>query len=88
MTFEEGLNAYPADLGLKRRLMKTLFLRAHAQDRQRALEILAILEERLPQDPELMKLRALQILEESTPQSRKTAREEVGKCYQTGTDSG
>jgi len=77
VTLEEGLNVYPADLRLKRRLMKTLFLRADAQDRQRALEILATLEERLPQDPELMKLRALQILEESTPRSLKTAREKL-----------
>jgi len=76
-TLEEGLNAYPADLSLKRRLMKTLFLRGQAQDRQRALEILATLEERLPQDPELMKLRALQMLEEATPQSLKTAREKL-----------
>ncbi len=76
-TLEEGLNAYPADLGLKRRLMKTLFLRAHAQDQQKALEILATLEERLPQDPELMKIRALQILDESTPQSLQTARKKL-----------
>jgi len=77
VTLEEGLAAYPADLRLKRRLMKTLFLQGPAQDQQRALEILAALEERLPQDPELMKLRALQILEESTPQSLKTAREKL-----------
>ena len=74
-TLEEGLDAYPADLGLKRSLMKTLFLRGHAQDQQRALEILAALEERLPQDPELMKLRAMLMLEKPTPQSVKTARE-------------
>ncbi|MFH1882702.1 MAG: tetratricopeptide repeat protein, partial [Planctomycetota bacterium] len=74
---EEGLDVYPEDLRLKRRLMKTLLLPGPGQDRQRALEILAALEERLPQDPELMKLRALQILEESTPQSLKTAREKL-----------
>ncbi|MFZ2147478.1 MAG: tetratricopeptide repeat protein [Sedimentisphaerales bacterium] len=77
VTLEEGLNAYSANLRLERRLMKTLFLRGHAQDRQRALEMLATLEERLPQDPELMKIRALQILEESTPQSLKAAREKL-----------
>jgi len=74
-TLEEGLSKYPTDLILKRRLMKTLFLRAHAQDKQRALEILATLEERLPQDPELTTLRALQMFEESTPQSLKAAKE-------------
>ena len=74
---EEGLDVYPEDLRLKRRLMKTLFLRADAQDKQRALEILTTLEEQLPQDPELMKLRAVRMLEESTPQSLKTAREKL-----------
>ena len=76
-TLEEGLNAYPEDLRLKRRLMKTLFLQGPTQDRQKALGILAELEEQLPQDPELMKFRAVQILEESTPQSLKAAREKL-----------
>jgi len=76
-TLEEGLNVFPEDLRLKRRLMKTLFVRDHAQDRQRALKILAALEERLPQDLELMKLRVLQMLEVSTPQSLKAAREKL-----------
>ena len=74
VTLEEGLNAYPADLRLERRLMKTLFLQRTAQSKQKGLEILRTLEERLPQDPELMKFRALQMLEESTPESLKTAR--------------
>jgi tetratricopeptide (TPR) repeat protein len=89
-TLEAGLNAYPADLRLKRRLMKTLLVRAQAQDKQRALEILATLEERLPQDPELMKFRALQMLEESSPQSFKTARamlENVVKLEPTAVDA-
>jgi len=77
VTLEEGLNAYPGDLRLKRRLMKTLLLQGQAQSRQRALEILATLEEQLPQDPELMKLRAMQMLEVSTPQSLKAAREKL-----------
>jgi len=79
---EKGLDVYPEDLRLKRRLMKTLFLQGPTQDRQKAFEILTALEEQLkeqqlPQDPELMKLRALQILEELTPQSLKTAREKL-----------
>ncbi len=71
---EKGLGEYPEDLRLKRRLMKTLFLQRTAQSKQKGLEILRTLEERLPQDPELMKFRALQMLEESTPDSLKTAR--------------
>ncbi|MBW7992575.1 MAG: tetratricopeptide repeat protein, partial [Planctomycetes bacterium] len=87
---EEGLNAYPEDLRLKRRLMKTLFLQSPAQDQQRALEILSALEEQLPQDPELMKLRAMHILNESAPQSLETARgklENVIKLEPTAVDA-
>jgi tetratricopeptide (TPR) repeat protein len=74
---EEGLSAYPEDLRLKRRLMQMLFQRAQAQDREKAVEILATLEERLPQDTELMTLRALQMLQEETPQSLAGARERL-----------
>jgi len=72
---QEGLDVHPENLRLKRMLMKTLFLRRNAQDRQQAIAMLASLEERLPRDPELMKLRALLILEESrTPQTLSAAR--------------
>jgi len=87
---EEGLDEYPDDLRLKRRLMKTLFLQGPTQDRERAFKILTTLEEQLPKDPELMKLRALQMLEESTPQSLKTAREtleDVVKLEPTAVDA-
>lgn len=70
---EEGLKAYPEHLGLKQRLMQMLFGRGQAQDRERALGILAALETRLPQDPGLMKVRAVQMLKEQTPESRATA---------------
>jgi len=72
---EEGLKKYPEDLTLKRRQMQLLFAPGQNQDRERALEILTVLEERLPQDPELMKLRAIQMLQERTAQSAKTAKE-------------
>jgi len=74
---EKGLSAYPEDLRLKRRLMQLLFQRSQAQDRGRAVEILAALEERLPQDMELMTIRALQMLQEGTPQSLAGAREKL-----------
>jgi len=77
LVLKEGLNAYPENLTLKRRLMKTLFVRAQAQDTQEALEILAELEKRLPRDPELMQLRAIQLLGESTPESLKAARDKL-----------
>lgn len=71
---EKGLIAYPEDLRLKRRLMQMLFLRAQTQDRERALEILEALEEQLPQDTELITVRAAQILKDPTPQSLATIR--------------
>ncbi len=74
---EEGLAAYPEDLRLKRRLMKTLFARGQAQDQQRALEILAALQEKLPQDPELMKIEALHLLQAQTPDFLETARQKL-----------
>jgi len=77
VSIEEGLNEYPGDLRLKRRLMKTLLLQEQPESRQKAHKILAALEELLPQDPELMKLRAQQMLEIATPQSRKAAREKL-----------
>ena len=76
---EEGLQAHPEDLRLKRTLMKTLFVRRQAQDQERALGILLELEERLPDDPELMKLRAVQLLGEKTAQSQTTAVEKLEK---------
>jgi len=74
---EEGLKAYPENLRLERRLMETLFLRNQAQDQQRAFEILATLQEKLPQDPELMKIEAIQILQTPTPQNLQTARQKL-----------
>lgn len=74
---EEGLSEYPENLRLKRTLMRLLFRRAHAQDRERALAILTALEEQLPQDVELMTVRALQMLQESSPQSLASAREKL-----------
>ncbi len=92
-TLEEGLKAYPENLRLKRGLMKLLFIRAkaqdNAQDKERAIEILSALEEQLPEDPDLMKLRALQLFEDSTPESLKAARsklEDVIKSEPTAID--
>ena len=76
-TLEEGLKALPENLGLKRRLMQLLFSRGKPQDQQAALGILTALEEKLPQDPELMKLRVIQLLKEQTPQSLKAAKEKL-----------
>ena len=68
-TIEEGLEAYPESLGLKRTLMRLLLARARTEDRARALTVLAELEEQLPEDTELVMVRAGEMLEEPTPQS-------------------
>jgi len=73
-TLEEGVLAYPEDLGLKRNLMKLLFVRDREGDRERAIAVLGALEGRLPQDPELMTIQAFQLLREPTPQARRTAK--------------
>ncbi|UCE50389.1 MAG: tetratricopeptide repeat protein, partial [Phycisphaerales bacterium] len=75
---ETGLKLHTADLNLKLALMNILFRRSRDKDRQRALcdedhqralDILGELEERLPQDIELMMIRANLMIEEATPQS-------------------
>ncbi len=73
-TLEEGSKSYPEDLRLKRRLMQMLFLRGQAQDGERALGLLAALEERLPQDTELIAVRAVQVLKAPSPESLATIR--------------
>jgi len=76
-TLEEGLKAYPTSLPLQRMLMRLLLQRAQGSDHEQALAILAALEQQLPQDPELMKVRALCLLQEATPQSLAAAREKL-----------
>lgn len=79
---EEGLSAHPEGLRLKRSLMRLLFSRARGQDRERALGILAELEERQLDDSELMMIRALQALEDPTPQSLTRAKDGLENIVQ------
>jgi Tfp pilus assembly protein PilF len=74
---EEGLNAHPDDQVLTRGLMKLLFLRAQGQDQSRASDILAALEQQKPQDPELIRLRAVQLLRQGTRESLAAAKEKL-----------
>jgi tetratricopeptide (TPR) repeat protein len=89
-TLEEGSKAYPTDLRLQRGLMRLLLSRAQGPDREKAMEILASLAKQLPEDPELMKLRAMLILESPTAESLKTARatlENVVRLAPTAVDA-
>jgi Tfp pilus assembly protein PilF len=64
--WEKGCQAYPDNMALKRDLMKALFSRAQRDDRQRAEAMLAELTERLPDDPDLLWVRAVLTLSEDT----------------------
>lgn len=89
-TLEEGLNADPSDLVLQRMLMKRLFMRGQDQDRDRALVMLATLEEKLRQDPDLMQVRAMELLRQGDVQSVQAATsklEEVVKLNPTAVDA-
>lgn len=89
-TLDDGLVAYPEDLGLKRSLIKTLLTRGQAQDQQRAYETLTALQKKLPQDPELIKLEAMYILKKPTPANLQSARqklEQVVKLEPTAVDA-
>lgn len=66
---EQGLNVHPDDLRLRRRLMQLLLVRDRPEDRQEATELLDALEARLPQDVELIILRAQQMLRAPASQS-------------------
>ena len=65
---EKGLTAYPDDLRLSRRLMQLLLVRAGPEDQPRAMMLRDKLEERLPQDVELLILRAKRMLQEPSSQ--------------------
>jgi tetratricopeptide (TPR) repeat protein len=71
---EEGLKVDPNNLSLERGLMRLLLPRASGQGREKGIEILTSLEKRLPQDPELMGVRAALLLESQTPESVGKAR--------------
>ncbi len=71
---ERALKEYPEDLRLKQRMMQLLFTRGNDRDMEDALAILTELEEQLPNDPTLMKLRARHALSQQTPQSVENAR--------------
>ena len=89
-TLDEGLKTHPEDSSLERGLMRLLLSRTPGQGRERGTEILASLEERLPQDPELMWLRARLLLESPAPNSIRQARailENVVKLEPTAVDA-
>ena len=78
-TLEEALKLYPDDLTLERSRIKVLLIRNKSEDQKRALDMLAGLRKKLPEDPELIKLEAMYILQELTPANIEIAREKFKK---------
>jgi len=69
---KEGLDAYPEDSSLERAWMKTLLRRNSKEDRVKALDILGKLEGQLPDDIELLSIRAsLLLAAKSTEEAKK-----------------
>jgi len=58
----------PEGLRVKRGLMKVRLMRGRPQDHEKAMALLAELEARMPDDPELLQLRALRLLNPRTPE--------------------
>jgi len=71
---DRASRAYPKDAGLQRKLMTALFSRNAPGDQKRAGDILSELRNKRPGDPDLMRLRAVEVLRQATPESRQKAR--------------
>ncbi|MBN1972640.1 MAG: tetratricopeptide repeat protein [Sedimentisphaerales bacterium] len=76
---EEGLAKYPEDLPLERALMKLLAVEGPSRDIDRSKNILKKLEEKLPQDTDIMRFKAALLLENPTSQSIAAAGEILQK---------
>ena len=76
-TVEAGLKEHPEATGLKRTLMQLLLTRNRDDDRQRGLEILAELQEQLPDDNQLVMIRAAETLKQPTPQALAEIRKKI-----------
>ncbi len=60
-SLQKGTQAFPKDLSLKRDLMRILFARNAPGDEAQAVEMLSSLEKQLPNDPEFLRTRAIQL---------------------------
>ena len=71
--WQQGLELYPDDPALKRRIMMALLARNQGDDRQRGLELLTALDQANENDVELMWVRAVVLLSDGTSTSRQQA---------------
>lgn len=73
--WEAGLESYPNDAEMQRRLVMALLSRGEGSDRERGLEMLSALEASRPDDPDLLWIRALLVLEAGDAAAVREARQ-------------
>ena len=71
---KKGAEAYPEDVSLRRNWMAALLRRKGQGDREQAVEILSNLEKKRPDDPDLMRIRAVELLRQASPESTRKAK--------------
>lgn len=81
-TWRTGLETYPANLALQRNLMKGLMQRNTKEDSAEALRFLAALETSLPNDPELLTIRASLLTTQRTEASAARAEKMLEQAIQ------
>jgi tetratricopeptide (TPR) repeat protein len=81
-TLEDGIKAYPANLLVRDRLMRAMLTRNAEGDRDRAMRLLAELEQRRPDDPGVLGVRALLLLAEGKAESTQKARQLLERVIQ------
>ncbi len=81
-TWEKAVKIFPDDLAKKRNLMKALLLRNKPEDKKRAEELLGILAAKLPDDTDILLVRAHLLLKENNSGAKDKARELLEKVVQ------
>jgi tetratricopeptide (TPR) repeat protein len=81
-TLEAGVKAFPEALSLQRGLMKALLLRNGDGDRSRAVAMLEKMETDLPDDSDLMWVRAVQLFDEGSDASIRKGQEILAKVIE------
>ncbi|MFA5865568.1 MAG: tetratricopeptide repeat protein [Phycisphaerae bacterium] len=82
LTWEQAVKTFPDNLVKKRNLMKALFLRNKPGDKKQAEELLRNLAVKLPDDPDILSVRAELLLNENNPGSKEKAQELLEKVIQ------
>lgn len=85
--WREGLTKFPDNDRLKRVLTRALLVRDKPGDRDQALALLQELEQRFPDDPEVMWIRALVLLDDGRTAQAETLLERVVQAEPTAVDA-